>query len=229
MIVPDLVYDVGMHVGNDTANYLRDGYRVIGIEANPILVDHCRRRFANELASGLLRILPIGIADVNGVLPFYVNPRNDEWSNFNRDVAFRDGEGLVVEIPALRFEEILDYYKPPYYLKCDIETSDIHVLRGLESLKKEDLPQYVSVEAHTLDYMVILRTLGYEKYKVVDQKAHGVLACSGPFGEKAPGQWVDLETAAYEWLHSIMGHRERHTWLTNDPMTWHDFHAKRTW
>ncbi len=118
----------------------------------------------------------------------------------------------------MRFEEVLEYYKPQYFIKCDIETSDIHVLNGLKALAPENLPQYVSVEAHTLDCMVILRTLGYVQYKVVDQKAHGMLACSGPFGEKASGEWVGIETAAYEWLHSRV-----------DPMTWHDFYAKRTW
>jgi FkbM family methyltransferase len=169
MIVPDLVYDVGMHVGNDTASYLRDGYRVVGIEASPILVEHCRQRFARELSNGLLRILPVGISDTSGVLPFYVNPRNDEWSNFDKAVGWRDGEGLIIEVPTMRLEEIFEYYKPPYYLKCDIETSDIHVLNALKSLKQEDLPQYVSVEAHHLDYLMILRSLGYEKFKVVDQ------------------------------------------------------------
>jgi len=229
MIVPDLIFDIGMHVGNDTANYLSEGYRVIGIEANPLMVEHCRARFAREISNGMLRILPIGIAETTGQLPFYVNPNNDEWSNFDKAVGWRNGEGTVIDVLAMRFEDILKIYGSPYYLKCDIETSDIHVLNGLRSLAKEELPQYVSVEAHYLDYLVILRSLGYERFKVVDQKAHGLFACSGPFGEKAPGSWVTLDVAAYEWLHQPMKHQERHTWLTKDPTTWHDFHAKRTW
>ena len=34
----DLIYDVGMHKGEDTEFYLRKGFRVIAIEADPDLV-----------------------------------------------------------------------------------------------------------------------------------------------------------------------------------------------
>ena len=229
MVVPDLIYDIGLHVGNDTAYYLSEGYRVVAIEANPVLVEHCKQRFAGALENGTLRILPIGIAETEGMLPFYINPRNSEWSAFDREVAFRDGEGLTLDVPAMRLENIFAHYGVPYFLKTDIETGDRHVLTALETLEKKSLPYYFSIEAHKLEYLARMCVMGYTQFKVVDMKAHGVHAWSGPFGEKAPGQWVDLETAAYEWLHSKMGHRERHAWLTNDPKTWHDFHAKRTW
>lgn len=229
MFVPDLVYDIGLHVGNDAARYLDEGYRVIAIEANPMLVEQCKNRFAVQLRNGLLRILHIGISDVEGVLPFYVNPRNTEWSAFDKDVAFRDGDGAVVNVPTLRLERIFAEYGTPYYLKSDIETGDRHVLDALESLEKSDLPFYLSIEAHKLEYLARLNVMGYEAFKVVDQRAHGMHACSGPFGEKAPGEWTSFETAAYEWLHWRMGHRERFSWLPDDPRAWHDFHAKRTW
>ncbi len=48
----DLVYDVGMHRGEDTAFYLAKGYRVVGFEANPELVEACQRRFAAEIGGG---------------------------------------------------------------------------------------------------------------------------------------------------------------------------------
>jgi len=31
----DLVFDIGMHNGDDTAYYLARGYRVVAVEANP--------------------------------------------------------------------------------------------------------------------------------------------------------------------------------------------------
>ena len=34
----DLIYDVGMHNGDDTAYYLHKGFRVIAIDANPAMV-----------------------------------------------------------------------------------------------------------------------------------------------------------------------------------------------
>ena len=47
----------GMHKGEDTALYLCKGFRVIGIEADPELVEICRKRFINEINSGQLKII----------------------------------------------------------------------------------------------------------------------------------------------------------------------------
>ena len=41
-MVPDLIYDVGMHNGSDTAYYLHKGFRVLAIEANPVLAKQGR-------------------------------------------------------------------------------------------------------------------------------------------------------------------------------------------
>jgi FkbM family methyltransferase len=45
---PKLIYDVGMHNGDDTAYYLRRGFRVIAIEPNPALVATAAERFRRE-------------------------------------------------------------------------------------------------------------------------------------------------------------------------------------
>lgn len=53
----DLIYDVGMHKGEDTQYYLRKAFRVVAFEANPALVSECRARFAGELQSGRVSIV----------------------------------------------------------------------------------------------------------------------------------------------------------------------------
>lgn len=37
-----LIYDVGIHIGTDTERYLKQGYNVIGIDANPFVKKHIR-------------------------------------------------------------------------------------------------------------------------------------------------------------------------------------------
>src|SRR5579871_6024138 len=59
----DLVFDVGMHRGEDTAYYLHKGYRVVAFEANPSLIEHARIRFREELESGRLTIVPGAITE----------------------------------------------------------------------------------------------------------------------------------------------------------------------
>jgi hypothetical protein len=47
----DLIYDVGMHDGSDTAYYLHRGFRVIGIEADAATAAICEGRFASEISA----------------------------------------------------------------------------------------------------------------------------------------------------------------------------------
>lgn len=58
----DLIYDVGMHLGDDTAFYLSQGFKVVGIEANPDLAATARQRFSSEIRSGQLTVVNAGIA-----------------------------------------------------------------------------------------------------------------------------------------------------------------------
>jgi predicted RNA methylase len=45
-IAKDLVYDVGLHNGDDTAFYLHQGFRVIAIDADPRAAAAAKQRFS---------------------------------------------------------------------------------------------------------------------------------------------------------------------------------------
>ena len=63
----DLIYDVGMHKGEDTEFYLRKGFRVIAFEANPELVDLCRVRLKRFIEQGQLKIVEGAIVDTDAI------------------------------------------------------------------------------------------------------------------------------------------------------------------
>ena len=58
-----LIYDVGLHKGEDTAFYLAKGFEVVAFEANPALVQSCRERFADAIAAGRLTIVEGAVVD----------------------------------------------------------------------------------------------------------------------------------------------------------------------
>ncbi len=59
----NLIYDVGLHKGEDTDFYLKKGFDVVAFEANPDLVKHCKERFINEIQTGQLVIVEGAIVD----------------------------------------------------------------------------------------------------------------------------------------------------------------------
>ena len=65
-----LIYDVGMHKGEDTEFYLRRGFRVVGVEANPYLVEELRSKFSAEISSGTLQLVDRAISNSGGVVTF---------------------------------------------------------------------------------------------------------------------------------------------------------------
>lgn len=164
----DLIYDVGMNNGDDSAYYLSKGYRVVAVEADPMLVEEATRRFSAEIAARRITILNVAIAETEGVRPFWVSPTMRIWNSFDRNTAAREGrEAIAIEVPCRRFRSILDEYGTPYYLKADIEGWDLCCIRNL---KKDDLPQFASVEWVDVDSLLTLRQAGYDLFKVVDQR-----------------------------------------------------------
>lgn len=164
----NLIYDIGFHNGEDTAHYLKKGFNVIAIEANPLLVEGGTRRFAKAIAEGKLILLNVGIADEEGVLPFYRNHRLSEWSSFDKALGSRNNTAYdVVEVRCTTIKTLFQQYGVPFYLKVDIEGYDYYCLNDLP--EQEPRPAYVSCEAVELEWLTILKNKGYSKFKIINQ------------------------------------------------------------
>jgi FkbM family methyltransferase len=168
----NLVVDVGMNDGSDTAYYLHCGYKVVAVEANPILSAQAEERFRRELAEGSLTLLNIGIARYEGENDFWVSESNHQWSSFSKPVATRRGASVLPEpmrVKCFPLSTVIEDYGIPFYLKMDIEGHD---LIGLESLSEDHIPLYISVEfAHGLETKLLERlvSLGYNRFKLINQ------------------------------------------------------------
>jgi len=163
-----------MHNGDDTAYYLAQGFRVLGIEADPELANECRRRFAADVESRRLTILNVGVSGENGIEKFWICETNSVWNSFHRSVANRDGcAHHSIEIQTQRFDDILRRFGIPIYLKIDIEGND---RLCLEALRRTPLPNFISAEDQGIDekvglptILVLLQEIGYRYFKLVSQ------------------------------------------------------------
>jgi hypothetical protein len=131
-------------------------------------------RFRDQINSGQLRILNVGIAADEGALPFWICETHSEWSSFDRDVASRDGcPHHEVVVPCRRFGSILEEFGIPFYSKIDIEGND---LLCLQDLNRQRLPKFISVEMDdrlgalsSLDLLSLMAERGYNRFKAIDQ------------------------------------------------------------
>lgn len=228
MVNGDLIYDVGMHKGEDSRFYLSRGYRVVGIEANPLLATEIRETFAREIRNGQLQLLEIAIAPARGTVRFAINRTLSVWGSISptfleRNQSIGAGEVDYVDVEAATFDEILNEYGVPYYLKVDIEGMDMECVLALHRAKER--PKFLSIESAVttgapnfqqgFHEIAHLWALGYRHFKYVNQARlargdlngqmldteglpvyyqHGKDA-SGPFGEETPNQWLSVEEA----------------------------------
>jgi FkbM family methyltransferase len=175
MLADDLIYDIGLHRGEDTAYYLRKGYRVLGFEANPRLVYQARQRFADEISRGQLEIVEGAIADSDAdTVAFYQNPRTTAWGTINSAWVERNRSGAErIDVPVVRFRDHLIRTGTPYYIKIDIEGADAFCLNAL--LAVDDPPVYVSIESEKLHFpalqheLDVLERIGFDRFAAVQQ------------------------------------------------------------
>jgi len=157
----DLVYDIGMHHGEDTAYYLAKGYRVVAFEAHPELVRKCRERFADAISSGGLTIVEGAIAGrTSGPVTFYVDS-NSLWGSIDpswvrKKRVMRSQQ--QISVAAVDLAACMQRYGVPHYMKIDIEGADrlcLEALRGTSAL-----PDYISMEAEIFDFAALTADLG---------------------------------------------------------------------
>lgn len=165
----DLIYDVGVNVGTDSAYYLHKGFRVVGIEASPVLAAELRTRFARAIDQGRYMLLNVGVAETAGQFEFWMSERS-EWSSFDRNIASRNGTPCqAVQITTQRFADIVAEHGVPGYCKIDIEGNDWLCLAGMTP---DTAPPFVSIEMSYADAardFDRLEALGYTRFKLVSQ------------------------------------------------------------
>jgi FkbM family methyltransferase len=215
---PDLIFDVGLHKGEDTDFYLKKGFRVVAFEAHPDLITHCKVRFQEPIAARRLQIVEGAVAPeaAGDRIAFYKNLQKSEWGTIDPTWMERNERlgtrSVKIEVARVDLEEMFRTHGVPHYLKIDIEGADHVALEGLRRF--EDRPRYISMEVGNVDFSQLaaglhsLHDLGYTTFKAVQQETipgttiatttlrgeplrHVFTAgASGPFGEDLSGSWL---------------------------------------
>ena len=210
----ELVFDLGFHNGDDTDYYLKKGYTVIAVEANPELVTEGNKRFEKEIREGRLVLHNKAFSDLPcKETTIFIHPTNSDWSSCFADRVTWDGSVAIERtVPTISLFELYNY-GCPYYIKTDIEGNDIGAVKQLYNLISYMRPTYVSFELSKRDYYEIfsyLHVAGYDRFQLVNQRNNDGRIdetinysfskySSGMFGEWLPkDRWMTTDQA---WTH----------------------------
>jgi FkbM family methyltransferase len=204
-----VIFDIGMHVGQDTDFYLAKGFRVVAVEADPVLASAAATRFSHAIAAGRLTVLNVGIAETRGQMPFFVNREVSEWSSFDQAIASRGFPVSEIIVDTITIDDLVKRCGVPYYAKIDIEADTHRCVCGF--LRQTVKPSFLSYENPKPEPFELLVQAGYTRFKIINQFKVPEYKCpvparegeqidyefqpgsSGPFGEETPGEWMMIE------------------------------------
>jgi FkbM family methyltransferase len=231
---PGLIFDVGPAEGSDTAFYLRKGFNVVAIEANPKSAETIRQRFPEEIQSGRLTLLNRAAYDRSGDDVEVWDTPNPRHSSVEVNL-HRVSSSFTVK--TIDWAEAVQLAGIPYYCKIDIEGAEENFMRSMQ--RSSSRPTYISVECHTIDSIGMLFSLGYRKFKLINQTtlhaasipepaleglyvndSNHVLG-SGMFGRECQGvKWFNFQeiTGLYDAIHRLLQYPEM-------MRSWYDCHA----
>ena len=228
---PDLIFDIGAHIGGDTAFYLQKGFKVVAVEAYPPHCERLRRRLARHISAGTLHVEPFGIGKADGEGTLFVHQSHSDWHRSKIDLDHPSRDGLKpVSVRYILMSTLFEKYGVPYYLKIEIESDD---WLAVIAIGAEFKPVFVSFEVHREVELCLEHLLsnGYRSFQIVDQSKHkrtvppfppreGKFAkyrfdgfCSGLFGRELPNVWGDIEAIRAQFPLDFSNHQ------------WYDIHA----
>ena len=163
-----LVFDIGMYDGADSRYFLDEGFRVVAVEANPVLIAHARVRFAGEIASNQLILIDAAIAKASGEVDLAICSEDPGSSSlFPAQIAHR-GIARTHTVRATTFDELLREYGTPHYLKVDIEGADRYCVLALDALHRPDFLSF-EVNEDLEELIAHLTEVGYARFKLIGQ------------------------------------------------------------
>ncbi|MEL4374093.1 FkbM family methyltransferase [Brucella cytisi] len=236
----NLIFDIGVNDGLDSHFYLKKGFRVIGVEANPDLAYDVASKFSEEISSGQYTLLNIGLWNEKKILPFYKNMDNSHWSSFDPVYGCRNNTNFeVIDIQCFTILDLINSFGIPRYMKIDVEGADKLILLDLRNQLMK--PIFISVEEYGVNTLHDLRAAGYKNFAVlpqrnknwcysrhndlegrhVDWKFNGLN--TGIFGNDIQGVWLNFQDAVDLFTSSVR--KEDRTYV-GEKGEWHDVHAR---
>jgi FkbM family methyltransferase len=169
---PRTIYDFGANNGDDVAYYLRKAERVVAVEANPLLAEQIRRRFADAIGAGRLVVesCAVTVEASAEAAPFYVHRTNHVLSQFPPPAPQLIDQFDKILTPSANVVDLIRRHGAPHYVKIDIEHYDQAILKAL--FLNGIFPPYISAESHSIDVFALMVALGdYQAFKLVDGRS----------------------------------------------------------
>lgn len=186
----NLIFHIGMHMGEDLAFYLKRDERVIAVDADPLMVELAQRKFNKFIDANQLVLVNKAISNSEDQLLNFSLSNNTLWNSLVLGIASRkSGFFKTIQVESTSLPALISKFGVPYYCKIDIEGMDNMCLQSFTTHNTR--PQFISVETECVDdkgghddslkTLYSLAELGYTKFLLIDQSSLEILKLNVKF------------------------------------------------
>jgi FkbM family methyltransferase len=227
--IGEVIYDFGMNEGLNLNYYLKKGFKVVGVDANPEVCNQVKSKFSDEIKSGRLFIENCILSDSDICEPgtFYLHKEHSVLGQFPVPTREEMESFTPIRVPQRKASDIIKQYGSPHYIKIDLEKYDHLVLRDLANEKIK--PPFLSAEAQTVEVFLSLLLMGYEVFNLVDGPSVDInysktqintpqgkidfsfdTHSAGPFGYDIKSSWLHRNNFLYFLIFNSLGWKDVH-------------------
>ena len=206
----DIAFDIGSNNGKDAERFLKSGFCVLTVDANPEMYNTTVARVATYAPRYLA--INVGLTEHEpGHLTFYTT-RTKVHSSFDRKKALlHDRRPREIRVPTMRCESLWSrVVRQPHIVKIDIEELHYVCVEALARLAPEQRPRYVTWEMHSFardqpfpvvdaGLISLMAQLKYSRLKIVSNSNFGRRRGSGDSSAGRPERVKDVTTRSSEW------------------------------
>lgn len=163
-IKSELIFDIGLNLGDKTEYLLSQGARVIGFEPQKDCFNHAINRFSSYKSSGFFDAENIALSDTVGSADFYRSNAHTISTMSTKFIEETSKQRFAncmwspkISVPTSTLDIAISKHGQPKYIKIDVEGFEYNVLKGLTSpvdyISIEFTPELYSNSEKCIDYL----------------------------------------------------------------------------
>ena len=231
-----IIFDIGCNEGQNIEYFLNKADYVVGIEANPFLINNIRKKFKRFKKKKTFFRKYCFIRKKILIL-FFILIKKNYLSQLEKPKNILDYKKIDIKTKVA--SQIIKKYlkklklKNIEFIKIDIETSSEKVFEDL--LRNNILPKFLSIEAQSPKILELILKSPYKSFKFLNGKDIGTklkklniidkndnkikfdfkIHSAGPYGKDIPGRYYEKSSLVNYFINNGFGWKDVNCYISN--------------